>query len=85
MASGLPVLGSKHGDMKKMLEESNGGFLFDPYDSNDIANSIKSLAELDVEQMNQLGVWNREFAENRLSPNRFAAEYEALIQEVSGN
>ena len=83
MASGLPSLVSDHGDMKKMIDAPYG-FRFDPKSPQSIADAIENFAKLTVQQRNVMGSDSRKFAEEKLSPERFANEYEVLINEVTG-
>lgn len=81
MASGLPVLVSDHGDMKRMAG-SAGGFCFQPDSPRSIADALIQFADLSQEEFKAMGVRNRKWAEEHLSPERFAAEYESIIKEV---
>lgn len=83
MASGLPLLVSDHGDMKRMVGHANG-FVFDPSSPESIGEAIVNFAQLSESERKVLGANSRKFAEEKLSPKRFAAEYEALIQEIGG-
>lgn len=82
MSSGLPILASEHGDMKRMVGRSLGGVLFDAHDSKSIAEAIGQLSELSVEELRRIGSRNRSYAEGWLSPRRFAKEYGNLVSEV---
>ena len=82
MASGLPSLVSEHGDMKKMVDSSLG-FRFDPDSPESIAQAIESFAKLDFVQRAAMGSQAREYAQNKLSPERFADQYDSLIKELA--
>ena len=82
MASGLPSLVSDHGDMKKMID-SPYGFRFDPKSPESMADAIENFANLTAQQRDAMGTDSRRFAEEKLSPERFANEYESLINEVT--
>ena len=84
MASGLPVLVSDHGDMKKMVN-SKLGLRFDPESPESIAQAIEKFASLDLDQRKAMGLESRKFAEEKLSPERFASQYDSLINEVTSS
>jgi glycosyltransferase involved in cell wall biosynthesis len=81
MACGLPVLVSDFGDMKIMVEPSRG-FRFDPRDPVSIEEALTQFAGLSYSNRQAMGRENRKFAEQQLSPVRFAEEYEKVITEV---
>ena len=81
MSAGLPALVSDHGDMKRMVDEA-GGFRFAPHSPESIAESITQFTNLSSADCQMMGDRNRHWAEQHLSPERFASEYEAIIQEV---
>ncbi len=81
MACGLPVLVSDFGDMKIMVEPARG-FRFDPHDPISIADVLADFARMSQSERQAMGLENRRFAQQQLSPVRFAKEYEKLLAEV---
>ena len=83
LSSGIPSLVSNHGDMKRMIDASRG-FVFDPNSPESIADAVVAFVSLTDEQRALMGRESRAFAEKHLGPERFASEYESLIQELAG-
>ena len=81
MSAGLPALVSDHGDMKHMIDGA-GGFRFAPDSPESIAQAITQFANASSANCQMMGDRNRQWAEQHLSPERFANEYESIIQEV---
>lgn len=81
LASGVSVLASNHGDLKKLVSPERG-LLFDPADAQDIADKIMQFAAFDCDSRAQMRIANRAYAERELSPERFAKQYCELVQEV---
>jgi len=79
MASGLPVLASHVCDNRLLLEPARAGLLFRPDDPADIARAIVQYAGLEAEERQAMGQRARQYAEERLSIQRCAAEFERLL------
>jgi len=82
LASGLPTLVSNHGDMKRMIDDTRG-LRFDPNSVESIADAIEELANTTEKDRERKGRAGRLFAEEKLSPERFAQEYESLLRELT--
>lgn len=62
MACGLPVIGSNISSIKKIIKEGNNGFLFDPYNSDQLKNEILKFYDginKDVKLINKISLNNR--------------------------
>ncbi|XZE20407.1 glycosyltransferase family 4 protein [Pirellulaceae bacterium SH449] len=80
LASGIPVLASNIGDHPNLV--NNVDLLFDPYSSADIARTLAYFINLPASEVTRIGLVNRRFAEECLSPERFGDQYEQIISRV---
>lgn len=58
MIAGKPVLATNHGGPKDLVESGNGGYLFDPTDSNQLADLIWKMYS-DIELGKRFGEFNK--------------------------
>ena len=79
MASGLPVLASRVSDIPRLVKDGVTGFLFDPRNHDEMAESIARLASLDVAARSKMGRAARAIAEREFSKQRCVAAYEAVL------
>lgn len=79
MASGLPILCSDVCDNGRYVENGINGFLFDPYNTNDISSAIEKAITASDEMYNQWKENSRRFAIERLSTTKFINQYLKLI------
>lgn len=79
LACGLPCLVSDSGDNRILVAEPTRGIRFDPNNASSIARAIHVFASLRPDVRNEMRQACRDFAEEALSPSRFADEYETLL------
>ena len=82
LASGLPVIGSRVGDVGRLVQDGRTGLLFEIGDAPGLASSLKQFTELSADQRSAMGLAARRFAVEHLSPTRFVQEYSQLITEL---
>jgi len=58
MAAGVPVIQPNHGSFPELIEAAGGGLLYDPSDSNGLANALSRLMD-DAQLRTQLGANGR--------------------------
>lgn len=80
ICSGRPILASDVSDNHIMVHDGINGYLFNPYDVEDIANIIIRFVELLPESKRQMGLKSREIAENLFDKNNFVQSYILLIE-----
>lgn len=80
MCCGLPILCSNVCDNPMLVKEGTNGFLFDPNAIDDIADKISKMLRLSVKELCDMGIKNREFAEQRFASSSFAEKYIELIR-----
>jgi len=79
LASGRPVLASNVCDHPRLLQEGKLGFLFDPRNAEDIANTIHSFVTLNTIKRQEMGKQARSYAEQELSVEQNVSKYEDLF------
>lgn len=82
ISSGLPILCGKIADNHIMVKESINGFLFDPYDSEDIARAIKRFADSPIADRINMSKASRKIATKLLSKDIFINKYKDLISRL---
>jgi glycosyltransferase involved in cell wall biosynthesis len=83
LACGKPVLASKVCDHPKLISEGLRGFLFDPHDPNNIADTLFKFCSLSPHQRLIMGRHARSFALKELSFDKYISSYEKLFIELS--
>ncbi len=83
MASGLPVVATRVGDIPLMLDAEQQAFLLNPEDSAGYAAALKRLAG-DAGLRSALGIANRRRAEREYSLDGMLTEYRRLYWEAAG-
>lgn len=79
MSSGLPVLCSNISDIPMLVENGHNGFLFNPYDENDILNSFLQFFSLSDLERQKMGIANRNKALSVFSKENFFKKYLEII------
>lgn len=82
LACGKPVLISDVCDHPILVEDGIRGYLFTPYDPNDIALSILKIYNATSSEYEQMCINARLFAEENLSMSRYISSYESLFFSV---
>ncbi len=80
MSCGLPVICGNVCDNADIVTDGENGFLFDPYNTKDIANSIEKVMTMTEEERKRMGLANRAKIEHLCSQKAFISKYMALIQ-----
>ena len=79
MSSGLPVLCSRVCDNPNIVREGENGFMFDPQNIDDMANTIIKFTQLDTMTKKKMGQHSREIATSLFSSDVFISKYMDLI------
>jgi glycosyltransferase involved in cell wall biosynthesis len=83
LAIGKPVLVSKVCDHPLIVKDGLTGFLFDPYRPEDIAKAVHTLTKLTPDEYLKMGIEARAYAENKLSMEFCASQYENLLEYLT--
>lgn len=79
MSCGLPVLCSNTCDNPLLVKQGTGGFLFDPLSEQSIEEAIISFLSLSDEAQKNMSQYNRNFAKQKLSQEKFTNKYIELL------
>ncbi len=82
MACGKPVLASNVCDNPRLVKDGENGFLFNPANPQDIADTIIRFSKQSPAQWEHMGQVSRKRAEKMLSPDVFVNKYIELIEQV---
>lgn len=85
LACGLPVVVSAPGDVAALVSRSGAGEAVPPEDAQALADAIRRLAELDPEQLADLGNAGRDFYQSELSARVGAERLESTIMRAVGS
>jgi len=80
-ACGLPVIASRLGSMAELIEEGKTGLLFEPGNSQDLADKL-AWAQSHPQEMRDMGRNARQTYEGHFSPQRNAAQLLEIYQEA---
>lgn len=80
MSCGLPIACSNVCDNPSIVEEEKGGFLFDPFDVNEITKAIEQSLGLSKEKKDAMKKNNRERALELFSEDVFVSKYLKIIE-----
>ena len=80
MCCGLPVLGSRVSDIPFIMEEGKNGFIFDPQDTDDMAEKIIQYLELNAQRRYAMGKYSENLSQNKFKKNSFLNKYIELIE-----
>ena len=80
MASGLPVACSNIQEMPRIVQEEINGYLFDPYNADDIAMTLKRLIATPAEKLSEMSQANRAQILANNTVEAFADRYISLIE-----
>jgi GalNAc-alpha-(1->4)-GalNAc-alpha-(1->3)-diNAcBac-PP-undecaprenol alpha-1,4-N-acetyl-D-galactosaminyltransferase len=81
-ASGVPVLASNVCEHPILIGNNERGMLFNPNDSNDIADKLYEYTITPYEDKYAMAHNARLYAENNLSIERFVSQYEELFKRI---
>jgi glycosyltransferase involved in cell wall biosynthesis len=79
MACGLPIICSNICDNPSIIEDGVNGYLFNPYDSHDLAERIIQFITIPEEEKRQMSKRSRELAGRRFGKEAFLNKYLKLI------
>jgi glycosyltransferase involved in cell wall biosynthesis len=83
LASGRPVLASNTLDHPRLVQHGRTGLLFDWQSPADLAQAMATLAARDDAALAAMGLAARQFAEEHLSMQRMADQYEELFFQLT--
>lgn len=83
MSCGLPILCSAICDNPKYIQEGENGFLFNPNNSDCIANAIKQLLLTESNEIDKIRIKNREKAVKLFSKQKFGDNYIRIINKLT--
>lgn len=80
MSCGLPILCSNVCDNPDIVNDGENGFLFNPFEIEDIYNAILRISKLTEGEIEDIRQRNREKAINRFSMDNFIERYISIIE-----
>lgn len=84
MASGLPVLVSQTAGCRyDLVEDKRNGYLFDPFNINDIARAMSEMTAISANEREKMGQRSREIIAH-WGPERFAEGLWRAVESVRG-
>lgn len=81
-AAGKPVIGARIGGIPEMIEEGVNGFLFEPGNTNDLAEMIRRLLTLSPERVARMGRSARSKVEESFTGKRHLEDLLKLYREA---
>ena len=81
MAAGKPVIVSNHGGLTELIEHQRTGLLFEPKNSDQLAEAIRTLVD-DPEMGRRLGSAARQTAEKEFGPERHYESVRRIYDDV---
>lgn len=82
LSSGLPVLVSRVCEHPRIVQEGQTGFLFNPDDPEDIANTIHKFVLLSSQEKSEMGRQARLFAKKNFKMDQFISGFERLFAKL---
>ena len=82
MACGKPILMSVKGDAANLVIEAGAGLVARPSDPVDLANAVRVLYKMPLEQRTTMGANGRKYFLENLTIERSLDKYETLFQKV---
>lgn len=83
MSCGLPVVCGNVCDNPLIVENGINGFLFNPYNIDDIVNNLFKILRLNSKEKENMGQSNREKVVDRFGTETFITQYENLINNIN--
>lgn len=83
MALGLPVIAGDVADHEEMIRQSGAGVLFDPVETQSIADAIAHFASLESSARQRMGLNGRRLIENCYSFDHMVSDYEILASAAA--
>jgi len=85
MACGLPILMSNVNDASLIIKNYDNGFLFDPHDPKDIAETIMLFTSLPQNKKTKMGMNNKVVANKLFNTESHINQYIKLINDCTKN
>lgn len=82
MSCGLPVLCSDTCDNPTIVKDGENGYLFNPYNTEDIVDKIETMLNLPTEELHNMGAKSRIIALDKFSAESFISKYIMIIQNI---
>lgn len=82
MASELPIVATRVGDVPTMLADGETGLLVDPDDAESLADGLRRLSALDPTERRNLGLRARKVVEERYEMDAVAERHLALYERL---
>ena len=79
---GKPVLASNISDNPIIVRDGVNGFLFNPTDVDDMANSIKKMLDLSDDERIEMGNRSRSHALSLFNLEKFTNDYVEIIEKI---
>lgn len=79
MSCGLPVACGDVCDNPRIVKQGKNGFLFDPTRIEDMAQALRRLLDMDIQELSQMGIYNRDCILRNNSPKAFVKSYIQLL------
>jgi len=83
LASGIPVIASDIEENRFLIEESKNGYLADPANPENIANSLIKLLQSGTDEITGISLKNRSKAITLFNEDNIYASYSKLLKELS--
>lgn len=80
MSCGIPIVCSNICDNPLIVEEGKSGYLFSPYDVDEMAHAIQKICAMNHFERCKMGKYNRKVALARFSEENFVKKYMELIE-----
>lgn len=87
MAAGKPIIGvlEKGSEASSLIENSGCGVVVEPHSYRDLVRSIETIAQMNRNVLDQVGLKGRTYLENHLAKKTAIEKYKHLLQMVSNN
>lgn len=81
MSCGLPILCSNVCDNPSIVEDGKNGYLFNPFDDDDIFKCLEKFLKLSPDKWGEMGENSRRIALEKCAPDQMADKYISIIKE----
>ncbi|MCG2611287.1 glycosyltransferase [Flavobacterium sp. SM15] len=81
MQQGLPCLCSNVGGIPEFIEEGKTGWLFNPNNEGELAEKLKTIANLPLSELEKVGSTAKTFTADRFTSEKYVINLENLYQE----
>ena len=81
MSCGKPIICSDVCDNATIIEEGKNGYLFNPENIDDMADKLCKILHIEKNDLQQMGMYSRQLAEERFSQETFVNNYISVIEK----